>query len=196
MFDVSFIELVVIAVVALVVLGPDKLPDAIRTSALWIGRAKRSFNKAKAEIEQQLNADEIRRQLHNESILADIEEARRKADELIKDTQQDLQDSRDEIQAAVDSARDIPAVTSSAEEGLPSGPAGQLNPPVPAAEPAPALQEQPAAAPAPAGAGEDASSTADVPVQPPQTQETANADEPSVEADAAHPPGDNATDAK
>lgn len=124
MFDISFLELLVIAVVALVVLGPDRLPDAIRTSALWIGRAKRSFNKAKAEIEQQLNTDEIRRQLHNESILSDIEEARRKAEELIKDTRQELDSSRDSIREVVDSGKDIPAITNSAKEGLPTGPAG------------------------------------------------------------------------
>ena len=64
MFDIGFMELLLIGVVALLVLGPEKLPGAIRTGALWVGRAKRSFNKAKAEIEQHLNADAIRRQLH------------------------------------------------------------------------------------------------------------------------------------
>lgn len=121
MLDISFLELLVIAVVALVVLGPDKLPDAIRTAALWIGRAKRSFNKAKSEIEQQLNADEIRRQLHNESILSDIEEARRKADALVKDAQQELDSNRDSIKEVIDSAKDIPAITNSAQEGVPTG---------------------------------------------------------------------------
>ena len=153
MFDISFIELLVIFVVALLVLGPDKLPGAIRTAALWLGRAKRSFTKVKAEIEQQINADDIRRQLHNESILADIEQARKNADKLVKDTQKDLDTSRDGIKRAISSTPTspasessptgsavtqpavpqstvprstvpqpaVPVVTSSAEEGLPTG---------------------------------------------------------------------------
>ena len=55
--------------VALVVLGPERLPGAVRTAGLWIGRIKRSFNSIKAEVEREIGADEIRRQLHNERIL-------------------------------------------------------------------------------------------------------------------------------
>lgn len=108
MFDIGFMELLLIGIVALLVLGPDKLPGAIRTSALWIGRARRSFNKVKAEIEQQINADDIRRQLHNESILYDIEKAKKNANKLLEETRK--------------SVDDIPAVTSSAEEGVPTEP--------------------------------------------------------------------------
>jgi sec-independent protein translocase protein TatB len=82
MFDIGFMELVLIAVVALIVVGPERLPGAIRTTTLWIGRAKRSFQQVKTEIEREINADEIRRQLHNESILAGIEKARKQADSL------------------------------------------------------------------------------------------------------------------
>jgi sec-independent protein translocase protein TatB len=69
MFDIGFTELLLIAVVALVVLGPDRLPGAVRTAGLWIGRIKRSFSAIKAEVEREIGADEIRRQLHNEQIL-------------------------------------------------------------------------------------------------------------------------------
>ena len=87
---VGFFELLLIGVVALLVLGPEKLPGAIRTGSLWVGRARRSFNKVKSEIEQQLNADEIRRQLHNESILADLDDAKKQAKALADDTGRDL----------------------------------------------------------------------------------------------------------
>ena len=69
MFDPSFFELIVICVVALLVLGPDRLPGAIKTLGLWIGRLRRSFNNIKREIEQEVGADEIRRQLRNEAIM-------------------------------------------------------------------------------------------------------------------------------
>lgn len=123
MFDISFIELLVIFVVALLVLGPEKLPGAVRTGALWVGRAKRSFSKVKSEIEQQLNTDDIRRQLHNESILADIEKARKSADNLVKETQKSLDKTQDGITRAISSTSPapVPVVSSSAVEGVPTG---------------------------------------------------------------------------
>lgn len=69
MFDIGFTELLLVGIVALVVLGPDRLPGAVRTAGLWIGRIKRSFSAIKAEVEREIGADEIRRQLHNENIL-------------------------------------------------------------------------------------------------------------------------------
>jgi sec-independent protein translocase protein TatB len=69
MFEVGFTELLLVALVALVVLGPERLPGAVRTAGLWIGRLKRSFSSIKAEVEREIGADEIRRQLHNEQIL-------------------------------------------------------------------------------------------------------------------------------
>lgn len=69
MFDIGFSELLLVGLVALLVLGPDRLPGAARTAGLWVGRLKRSFNTLKTEVEREIGADEIRRQLHNEQIL-------------------------------------------------------------------------------------------------------------------------------
>ncbi|MDG9926652.1 MULTISPECIES: Sec-independent protein translocase protein TatB [unclassified Pseudomonas] len=69
MFDIGFSELLLVGLVALIVFGPERLPGAVRTAGLWIGRLKRSFNAIKAEVEREVGADEIRRQLHNEQIL-------------------------------------------------------------------------------------------------------------------------------
>ena len=69
MFDIGFSELLLVGIVALVVLGPERLPGAVRTAGLWIGRIKRSFSAIKAEVEREIGADKIRRQLHNEQIL-------------------------------------------------------------------------------------------------------------------------------
>lgn len=69
MFGISFSELMLVGLVALLVLGPERLPGAARTAGLWVGRLKRSFNAIKQEVERELGADEIRRQLHNEHIL-------------------------------------------------------------------------------------------------------------------------------
>lgn len=76
MFDIGFSELVLLSVIALVVLGPDRLPGALRTAGLWIGRLRRSFNSIKADIEREVGADEIRRQLRNEAIMEKIKNTR------------------------------------------------------------------------------------------------------------------------
>lgn len=69
MFDIGFTELLLVGLVALLVFGPERLPGAARTAGLWIGRLRRSFNALKSEVEREIGADEIRRQLHNERIL-------------------------------------------------------------------------------------------------------------------------------
>ena len=65
----GFFELLLIGVVALIVVGPDRMPEAVRTMAITVGRFKRMFNEARDEVEKQIGADEIRQQLHNEAIL-------------------------------------------------------------------------------------------------------------------------------
>jgi len=72
MFDIGFPELILVSVIALLVLGPERLPEALRTMGLWFGRLRRSFTTVKAEIEREIGMDEIRRQLHNEAVLDDI----------------------------------------------------------------------------------------------------------------------------
>ncbi len=86
MFDIGFPELVLIAVVGLLVIGPEKLPHAIRTLSLWIGRLQRSFTNLRREFENEIGADEIRQQLHNESILKELKDAQ----QTIQDTGQDI----------------------------------------------------------------------------------------------------------
>ncbi len=77
MFDIGFTELVLIAVVSLLVIGPERLPGAIRTGGAWLHRIKRGFNDIRQEVEQEL---------HNDSVL------------------QELRKTRDEIKAGVASA--------------------------------------------------------------------------------------------
>ncbi len=74
MFDIGFPELLIVSVVALLVLGPERLPEALRTLGLWFGRMRRSFSAVKVEIEREIGMDEVRRQLHNEAILEEMRE--------------------------------------------------------------------------------------------------------------------------
>lgn len=72
MFDIGFSELLLIAVVALVVMGPQRLPQAMRTMALWLGRARQMFSNLRRELENEVGMDDVRRQLHNEQILREL----------------------------------------------------------------------------------------------------------------------------
>ncbi len=97
MFDIGFPELVVVSVVALLVIGPEKLPETIRTLSLWVGRVQRSFTSIRREIESEIGADEIRQQLHNEDIMKELEETK-------NSLQQAGQDVRTTINATVERA--------------------------------------------------------------------------------------------
>ena len=63
MFDVGFSEILVIGVVALLVLGPERLPKAARFAGLWLRRARVHWNSVKAELESELADEELRRNL-------------------------------------------------------------------------------------------------------------------------------------
>lgn len=72
MFDIGFVEVLIVGIVTLLVVGPDRLPHAARTAGLWLGRIKRQIRHLKSNLEQEIGADDIRLQLHNEDILAKL----------------------------------------------------------------------------------------------------------------------------
>jgi sec-independent protein translocase protein TatB len=76
MFDIGFSELLIIAVLTLIVMGPERLPETVRTITLWFGRLRQFLSAARTEIEDEVGVDEIRRQLHNEKLMRDLDKAR------------------------------------------------------------------------------------------------------------------------
>ena len=85
MFDIGFAELILIGVVALLVIGPERLPEAIRTASMWLNRIRRGFNEIKQEVQQEL---------HNDAVMRDL---RQTGEQLKNDANtigRDLQDSR------------------------------------------------------------------------------------------------------
>jgi len=63
MFDIGFWELAIIGVVALLVIGPERLPRVARTTGLWLGRARRFVSGVKADIDREIAADELKKAL-------------------------------------------------------------------------------------------------------------------------------------
>lgn len=78
MFDIGFSELVMVALVALVVIGPERLPKVARVAGMWVGRARRTLATVKHEIDRELKADELneilKRQTRIESLETILEE--------------------------------------------------------------------------------------------------------------------------
>lgn len=115
MFDISFPELVVVGVIALLVLGPDRLPGALRTLGLWVGRMSRTFTALKTEIEREIGMDEIRRQLHNEAVM----------DEL-KRLERDVQGASSNGSGHADASDTPPVQTSSVQSTPAASPSAQV----------------------------------------------------------------------
>jgi len=113
MFDMGFSELLLIAVVALVVIGPERLPGAIRTGSVWLGKIKRSYNEIKREVELEL---------HNSEVMENLKKA-----------QADLAQETTRIQSAIEGA---------SEEGTSTRGEATLAPPA-AATTATTATEQP-----------------------------------------------------
>ncbi|MBI3560898.1 MAG: twin-arginine translocase subunit TatB [Gammaproteobacteria bacterium] len=72
MFDIGFWELVVVGVVALIVLGPEKLPVVARKAGLWIGRIRRFVNEAKQDIDRELRLKDVRDAIERNAGLDEI----------------------------------------------------------------------------------------------------------------------------
>jgi sec-independent protein translocase protein TatB len=99
MFDIAFSEIVVVAVVALIVIGPERLPKVARTLGHMFGRLQRYVNDVKADINREIQLDELRK-LHSE----------------VQSAAQELQTSV--TQAAQEVAHDVEGGLRSAESQL------------------------------------------------------------------------------
>lgn len=81
MFDIGFSELFLIAVVALIVLGPERLPKAARFAGLWVRRARAQWYSVRSELERELATEELQRTLRDtRKAVTDIGEDMRAAE--------------------------------------------------------------------------------------------------------------------
>jgi len=74
MFDIGFSEIIFIMVIALVVVGPERLPRLARTAGLWVGKMRGLISSVKADIEQELATEELRKQLEKNAAVPELEE--------------------------------------------------------------------------------------------------------------------------
>jgi sec-independent protein translocase protein TatB len=137
MFDIGFSEIVVIAVVALIVIGPERLPKAARTLGHLFGRLQRYVNDVKADINREIELDELRKlQQQVQTAARDIETsvstAVREVETGVRTVETDLNAAGQGEEAAAAPAEmlPLPAVAPAPGEAAAAQPAG-----APAAEP-------------------------------------------------------------
>jgi sec-independent protein translocase protein TatB len=74
MFDIGFLELAIIAVVGLIVIGPERLPEVARTVGTWVGKFRRFVSSVKSDIERELRQDEIRKAIERDAGLDELKQ--------------------------------------------------------------------------------------------------------------------------
>ncbi len=88
MFDVGFWEILFILVLALVIIGPERLPSAAKKAGYFVGKARRYIEGVRSEVESELNIDEFKRMLHNQEVQ-------------INELQQQIKTGVDEVKAEI-----------------------------------------------------------------------------------------------
>jgi sec-independent protein translocase protein TatB len=75
MFDIGFSELIMIGLVSLLVIGPERLPKVARLAGFWIGKTRSMLASVKAEIKEELHAEEVRQPLKEQADLQEFHAA-------------------------------------------------------------------------------------------------------------------------
>jgi sec-independent protein translocase protein TatB len=136
MFDIGFSEIVVIAVVALVVLGPEKLPKTARTLGHLFGRLQRYVNEVKRDIQRELELEELRKLQQNvQSAAKEIEESMASA---TRDVERGVRDVEAALGATTEPAPSSTLAETPAAAAAATQPSGAPTPPPAASTPPPA----------------------------------------------------------
>lgn len=158
MFDIGFSELFVIGVVALLVLGPERLPRVARTAGHLLGRLQRYVNDVKSDISREMQLEELRKlQAQVEQQVREVERQAQDAGDSVNKEVEGLSDqmkaalAEQEKYAAIEKAgADPDGVSLPAAEQVPVAPDGEAQSPVPAAQLSldiPPIEPAPLAAP-------------------------------------------------
>lgn len=94
MFDIGFLEIALISIIALLVVGPERLPKMVRTIGLWMGRIRRYINQAKNDIDREVRLHEWKEQLAKPA--SEFTQIRKVANE----TKEVLQEAKSAIESA------------------------------------------------------------------------------------------------
>lgn len=146
MFDFSFGEMLIVGLVALVVLGPERLPKAARFVGLWVRRARAQWYSVKSELERELATEEFRRGLADgQQVMRETEAQMRAVDAEIRtavsDTAAEVRAPRVELEAA--DVENAPGYVAENLAELPANHLAELPAKIPAEIPADDLAHTP-----------------------------------------------------
>ena len=122
MFDVGFWELALIGVVALLVVGPDRLPGLARTVGLWVGRIRRYVANVRDDIEREIQADELKKMLEKTEDLDPLKEIVDETSNTIGVARKEIADVEKDASEIVSDERSAPAAASDAGDDDETGP--------------------------------------------------------------------------
>lgn len=102
MFDMGFAEMVIIAIVALVVIGPERLPTVARKAGAYVARIRRFVSNVKSDVEREFRTDELQRMLQQQ------QDELQSLKEVVKDSRRDtdLGSIEKSVNEALDAVRD------------------------------------------------------------------------------------------
>jgi sec-independent protein translocase protein TatB len=103
MFDIGFSELLVIAVVALLVIGPERLPKVARTAGHLFGRLQRYVNDVKADIQREIELDELKK------LRSQFEDAARSVEQSVNEVGRELNTATDDLNRTIAGEGQAPA---------------------------------------------------------------------------------------
>ncbi|KZY61847.1 MULTISPECIES: Sec-independent protein translocase protein TatB [unclassified Oleiphilus] len=91
MFDIGFLEIIIVAIISLLVLGPERLPKAAATIGKWIGKARRLTSTLSQEIDRQVEIEELREQLKKQGNSLDINDDANKIHQTVSQALADVE---------------------------------------------------------------------------------------------------------
>lgn len=130
MFNFSFGELLLIGVIALLVLGPERLPGAARTAGMWIGKIRRTISDLQNEVTSQFEAEELRKELRETQNRIDsgLSRLKKSVQGTEDELRQSLQETENEIRSSMESAS-APEQSLEAQAPSPPAPAAAITAP-------------------------------------------------------------------
>jgi len=169
MFDVGFSELLLVFVVALIVIGPERLPRVARAAGLWIGRMRAFVSQVKEDIDRELAAEDLKRSLREDKDLAEVRDlleqtkgdTRRAADALRRELDQPAAPEQAEEETSTSGTANGAAGTESAQAGSVEGGSVETVEPPGGERPEPQPVGESSAEAAPESAGQEGGRTAD-----------------------------------
>ncbi len=98
MFDIGFWELCLVGLVSLLVIGPEKLPKAARIAGFWVGKTRNMVASVKAEIKQELQAEELRQIMQQQAELEEFHQAVADGEKELQEIGTTLNESLNELE--------------------------------------------------------------------------------------------------